>query len=329
MVLFFFDRLPLRPYQRRLHKLLAVISGLVYVAVIITISCTCRPFRLGYATVPYPPPECASRTQNFYAIMISNAATDFAIIMVALPLLWQLRVSMQRRIGLILLLCSGIFVTTAALTSLFMSLTDPDSTININLWGTREEIAGIAAVNAPIIRPLFRRAFWKKDFDPSRRARLPPIRLRAPLDVNMLEDKPNKRGVSAKIGRKLGVITSLKSSSSDPSTGWTSKSGTTKNDLSTVGSQRIDEDDFKDLEWAWGVARETSIPRGPRPLLPDLGPSDSSEETMTILPLGGLHSIIEEDDSNEALGNVTGSGSAEHTIRQANVDENSHVKSTR
>lgn len=227
--------------------------------------------------------------------MISNAATDFAILTVALPLLWQLRVSIQRRIELTLLLCSGIFVTTAALTSLFMSLTDPDSTININLWGTREEIAGIAAVNAPIIRPLFRRAFWKRDFDPSRRTRLPPVRLRVPLDRGgLLEDLSPGRNIAAKLGRKIGVITSLQSSKGDSSTGWTSKSGTTQNVDSTVGSQRVDEDDFKDLEWAWGVAQKTPLPRGPRPLLPDPVDSDSSGDT--ILQSGGLESIIEEEE---------------------------------
>lgn len=306
MVLFFFDRLPLRRYQRRMHKVFSILSGLAYVAVMLTITFTCTPSHLGWTAIPYPPPQCTYRTQLLYTISISNAATDVAIITVALPLLWQLKASLQRRIELTLLLCSGIFVTAACLVSFFMSMTDPDSSLNVSLWGTREEIAGIVAVNAPIIRPLFRPSFWKKDFDPSKKRtrRSPAVRVgmveRPILDIS----NSRRPGFIAMLSRRLGILTSLQSLSSGPTTTTKAKAAplsggpTMHTTVETLESQRIEEGEFKDLEWAWavpGTVVETDVvARGPRPLLPDPTPSHSSRGTL--YEMSGLQSISEVEE---------------------------------
>ena len=43
----------------------------------------------------------------------------------------------------------------------------------MNRWGVRETIAGIIAVNVPILRPLFLSAFWKPNFDINKRTSAP------------------------------------------------------------------------------------------------------------------------------------------------------------
>lgn len=306
MVLFFFYRLPLRPYQIRMLKICAVLCGISYYAVICTITWSCLPFHRNWATIPYPPPQCTDRTQDFYTTSILNVVTDFAVLTIALPLLWQLRVSVPRRIELTLLLCSGIFVATAALTTMFMALTNPESTLNTNIWGTREEIAGIVAVNAPHIKPLFHRSFWRRDFDPSKRPRmLPPRRRMAVKRGKRISDKPlivagRTETMIAMLSRRLGILTSVQSLSSGPTTGGgvAEKGSVTQPDQSTAGSQSTHEDKFRDLEWAWGVAdavEDPSLPRGPRPLLPEPTPSYSSGNTAQ--KSGGLDPIVEEDDS--------------------------------
>ncbi|KAF2764939.1 hypothetical protein EJ03DRAFT_355312 [Teratosphaeria nubilosa] len=63
-----------------------------------------------------------------------------------------------------ILLSSGVFVITAALVRIVMTLKSHPSALTINRWGVRETVAGIIAVNAPIIRPLFSRSFWNGDF---------------------------------------------------------------------------------------------------------------------------------------------------------------------
>lgn len=206
MVLFLFNRLTLSPLQRRCLKLYAVISILTWIAVVLVISLGCRPFSANWGTVPYPPFHCTGRTQNFYTASVLNIVTDALIISIALPMLWNLRVPLRRKIGLTLLLCSGIFVITAALVAMLMSVLDADSTMNTNRWATREEIAGILAVNAPIIKPMFTRAFWRRDFPAvkSRGARTGP---QHPLgDPRLLMETPRLVEVG-----KLGVLSSLPS----------------------------------------------------------------------------------------------------------------------
>lgn len=58
------------------------------------------------------------------------------------------------------MLLGGIFVIIAAIVRICMSLEATPSTMNINRWGIRETIAGILAVNMPIIRPILSKKFW-------------------------------------------------------------------------------------------------------------------------------------------------------------------------
>jgi hypothetical protein len=75
-------------------------------------------------------------------------------------MLWNLRVSRRRKLGLSLLLFPGVFVIAAALIRVIMTLEARPSALNINRWGVRETLAGIIAVNVPILRPILLKAFW-------------------------------------------------------------------------------------------------------------------------------------------------------------------------
>lgn len=107
--------------------------------------------------------------QNFYVSTILNVTTDAIILSIPLPLLWTLQVPKRQKIALILLLCSGLFVIAAALIRITMTLVGSPSAVTINGWGVRETIAGILAVNIPIIRPVFTKSFWSRDFPPGSR----------------------------------------------------------------------------------------------------------------------------------------------------------------
>jgi hypothetical protein len=82
------------------------------------------------------------------------------ILITPMPVLWNLRVSLRRKLGLSLLLFPGVFVIAAALIRVIMTLEARPSALNINRWGVRETLAGIIAVNFPILRPILLRAFW-------------------------------------------------------------------------------------------------------------------------------------------------------------------------
>ena len=73
----------------------------------------------------------------------------------------KLQVPLKRKLTLAALLSSGIFVVTAAIVRITMTLKAHPSALTINRWGVRETIAGIIAVNLPIVKPIFDRSFWR------------------------------------------------------------------------------------------------------------------------------------------------------------------------
>lgn len=76
------------------------------------------------------------------------------------PLLFRLRISWPRKVGVSALLLSGVFMIATAIVRAVQTLTGAPSVININRWGFRETAVGMIAVNAATLLPLFKRPFW-------------------------------------------------------------------------------------------------------------------------------------------------------------------------
>ncbi|KAK3678406.1 hypothetical protein LTR78_001703 [Recurvomyces mirabilis] len=166
-MLFFFNRLTLGLDSHTWVKRLAIACGITYAAVFLTITLGCRPFHHNWQTLPYPPPQCTLRAQNMYVSTILNVLTDAAMLAIPVPLLWKLQVPMKRKLALAAMFSSGMFVIIAAIVRITMTLKAHPSALTINRWGVRETIAGIIAVNVPILRPMFTKAFWKGNHPPS------------------------------------------------------------------------------------------------------------------------------------------------------------------
>jgi len=95
------------------------------------------------------------------------------IMVTPIPMLWNLEVSRSRKFSLSLLLFPGVFVIAAAVIRVVMSLQVSPSALNINRWGVRETLAGIIAVNIPILRPMLRGSFWRRGPMMSTRSKTP------------------------------------------------------------------------------------------------------------------------------------------------------------
>lgn len=129
---------------------------------------------------PLPGPECTFRPQNFWMLLWLNVLTDAALLSIPVPILWHLRVSLRRKIGVGILLSSGIFVISTAIVRAVTTLGGAPSVININRWGFRETAVGLITVTLPVLSPLFTRAFWRRGpyirdyYDRLRGPRTPP-----------------------------------------------------------------------------------------------------------------------------------------------------------
>lgn len=152
-MLFFYARLTFGLHQQSFVKILGVVVGVTYLAVFLTITVGCHPIQMNWQVEPLPPLQCSFRRQNFYVSTALNVLTDGLLLCIPMPLLWRLKVPLKKKITLALLLSSGVFVITAAVVRIIMTLRNHPSALTINLWGVRETVAGILAVNMPILRP--------------------------------------------------------------------------------------------------------------------------------------------------------------------------------
>ncbi|KAK0387016.1 hypothetical protein NLU13_5330 [Sarocladium strictum] len=161
MVLFFYRRLTLGILHCRTINFLFFFCAASWVALIVTVSVSCRPFHHNWQIHPLPGPECTFRAQNFWTLVFLNVLTDAALMAIPVPILWNLRVSRRRKIAVSILLLSGVFVISTAVVRAVATIGGRPSVININRWGFRETTIGLAAVSAPIICPIFTEAFWR------------------------------------------------------------------------------------------------------------------------------------------------------------------------
>lgn len=117
--------------------------------------------QLNWQVKPLPDDKCTFRPQNFIVLAILNVMSDAALLSIPLPILQHLRVSKKRKLGVSILLSSGVFVISTAVVRVVLTLTGEPTVITINLWGFRELGVGLIAVTTPIIYPVFTPEFWR------------------------------------------------------------------------------------------------------------------------------------------------------------------------
>ncbi|KAI4725483.1 hypothetical protein E4T49_06728 [Aureobasidium sp. EXF-10728] len=167
-MLFFYKRLTLGSFHNKLIKYLFWFTSISYFVVWFVLIFGCFPTHMNWQVTPAPPWKCAFRPQNFLAVAIPNILTDAAILMVPIPMLWQLKMPLKKKITIGVVLSSGLFVIAAAIIRVVLSLDAAPSAANINGWGVRETFIGIFTINVPILRPIFSRAFWLRGpYDPN------------------------------------------------------------------------------------------------------------------------------------------------------------------
>lgn len=158
MVLFFYRRLKADEWRQTVLtvKRLFWINGLAYLALFLTAMLGCRPYMIpqpkrhfwfteadyvstrfhnNWVVRPLPSYRCTFRPQNFWVLVILNVLTDGLIMTIPVPILWQLRISKLRKVGVSPLLCSGIFVISTAVVRAVFTIAGAPSVVTINRWG--------------------------------------------------------------------------------------------------------------------------------------------------------------------------------------------------
>lgn len=147
--------------QSRVVDMLFAICAVSYLIVFLVLLFGCFPFYLNWQVSPLPARKCTFKLQNLLATVVLNVVTDALLLLVPIPLLRKLRLPWRQKLGVTLLLSTGLFVIAAALIRAALTLGNAPSAENINRWGVRETIVGLIVVNVPVLRPMFTRAFWR------------------------------------------------------------------------------------------------------------------------------------------------------------------------
>ncbi|KAK2068058.1 hypothetical protein P8C59_002729 [Phyllachora maydis] len=159
-ILFFYKRLTVGIAPPQLLAGLFWFCGATWASLVVSVSLTCRPYSANWQVRPLPGFHCIFRAQNFIALAILNILTDVAILTVPLPLLRDLHVHWSKKLLVTLLLCSGLFLISAAIVRVALTLGSAPSVLTVNSWGFRETVVAILAVSAPVLSPVLRPSFW-------------------------------------------------------------------------------------------------------------------------------------------------------------------------
>ncbi|KAG8626649.1 hypothetical protein KVT40_005594 [Elsinoe batatas] len=99
------------------------------------------------------PWQCSFRPQNLIATAVLNTTTDAALLVIPVILLYQLKVSIKKKLVIGLILSSGVFVIIAAIIRAQLSLGNAPTAANINSWGVRETVIVTLPANSSVTEP--------------------------------------------------------------------------------------------------------------------------------------------------------------------------------
>ncbi|CAM1501955.1 Fc.00g039390.m01.CDS01 [Cosmosporella sp. VM-42] len=159
-ILCFYHRMTLGLKQQKVVKWTQLATILAFVGVLAVIWGHCTPVQKNWQVYPNPGDKCTLAVANYVALVVLNISTDFVIVCIPLPLLWKVKLSIQRKLIIGLLLCSGVFIMIATLLRCVLSLRDITGINTSTIWAIRETFVGIIAVNAAAIKPLFSASRW-------------------------------------------------------------------------------------------------------------------------------------------------------------------------
>ncbi|KAH6652430.1 hypothetical protein BKA67DRAFT_573979 [Truncatella angustata] len=160
-VLYFYNRITLGVLRRKTVMFLWWFCIGSFFVVCTTALCSCYPVQRNWQVRPLPSGNCTYRPQNFVVLAVFNVLSDAALMSIPIPIMSHLRVTTRRKIGISILLSSGVFVISTAVIRVVLTLIGEPTIITINLWGFRELGVGLIAVTAPIVYPMFTPEFWR------------------------------------------------------------------------------------------------------------------------------------------------------------------------
>ncbi|RHZ45090.1 uncharacterized protein CDV56_101715 [Aspergillus thermomutatus] len=145
-------------------RLAYIILAVTYFATELSILLSCQPFHAFWQINPDPGNLCQPTNSRVYVfvVVVLDVLTDIYLLLIPLPLLWQVKIGLKRKIPLMALFSGAAFVITAAIIRAVMITTSgPEGAVAGSKWACRETFVSVVVSNLPIIQPLIRKGFRK------------------------------------------------------------------------------------------------------------------------------------------------------------------------
>ncbi|KAJ5199460.1 hypothetical protein N7491_011335 [Penicillium cf. griseofulvum] len=120
----------------------------------------CSPVEKNWQIKPYPGDNCTLRGPLYIVIAVFNVMSDACIILIPIPILAKLQVPLQRKIILVVMFSSGIFIMICTILRAYYSLSSITNLGTALGWADRECFVAAIVVSLPGIKPLFRNTRW-------------------------------------------------------------------------------------------------------------------------------------------------------------------------
>ncbi|PVI06485.1 hypothetical protein DM02DRAFT_710829 [Periconia macrospinosa] len=153
MVIILYRRLASEPWQKKLLNFTIFLCVAGWTATNLMLSLMCLPYNRRWVVQPLPPEDCTASPRFFILLSCLNATTDLFLLAIPVPILWTLRIPLRKRIGVFVLLSSGIFVMAACITRVVLTVVPGITVSIIARWGARELSIALIAVNSAALRP--------------------------------------------------------------------------------------------------------------------------------------------------------------------------------
>ncbi|KAF9892322.1 hypothetical protein FE257_002099 [Aspergillus nanangensis] len=141
------------------------------IAYMITMFTACIPLRAYWETLQSDSENCTNKSSATMSFSITNMVTDLMVLVVPIPVLWNLKLPMRERLGLIALMSLGLLACVASGIRIFYTYQTLNVTYDITwdgyqiwLWILIEVNLAVMCASIPTLRPLARRYFPRLGF---------------------------------------------------------------------------------------------------------------------------------------------------------------------
>ncbi|KAL7939384.1 hypothetical protein V8C35DRAFT_326426 [Trichoderma chlorosporum] len=145
-------------YRIRIYIGFALLAA-TYIAAELNLYLSCRPFHKLWQIYPNPGNVCQPATSNqiIWVYWAFNVITDLYIISIPLPMLWTTTLKPWRKLGLIFLFSTGLFVVACATLRCALIVMDTANGAQLaGSWAVIESFVAVVTTNLPMLVPMLK-----------------------------------------------------------------------------------------------------------------------------------------------------------------------------